>query len=129
MADFSNLADLFFTDDGDLQVDAHGDIDMCYGVEVVKDDVFIRLETNAPEFYYHPLLGATFEDLIGQPNTPATGADGESRIREALTYDGYIIDGELTIYTIPVNQQSIMYYVSIISEEDKDIVIPYVVNL
>jgi hypothetical protein len=125
VGDYSELADLSMTDDGDLIVDETGDLELSFGTDVLQDDVTVRLNTNEQEWFHHPWLGATLDDLLGEPNTRDTGKWGADKISDSLTEDGYIDSADLSVYTIPASKEEILYYIVIDCGEDEDFRIPF----
>jgi hypothetical protein len=120
--------DLAFSDDGDLVIDESGDLALRMGVDCLRDDINIRIITNAPEWQLDPWLGATLDDLIGEPNTQQTGLVGEAKIIGALTADNKVSRERLTVHTIPINANEIIYHVTVKASKD-DISMSYVVSL
>jgi len=128
VGDYSSLIDLKFSIVGDLVVDDSGDLDINIGNDCLMDDANIRLNTNAPDWQLETWLGATLSDLIGEPNTVETGKLGREKIMDALTRDGKVNLGDLTVYVLPMSPHQIMYSV-VIQTVTGDITLPYMVML
>jgi phage baseplate assembly protein W len=113
MSTTDGLLDLAMTDDGDLMISAGGDLKVARDSEVVAQEVSFRLRTVRGDWQLKPDCGADLELLIGQPNSPQTGAQMEAQIARALTHDGFL-GGELkTIRAVPVNRDTIVGIVQI----------------
>ena len=56
-------------------------------------------------------MGAGLDELIGEPNTRETAALGESKISHSLIYDGFVKSQDLYIKGVPINNESVYYYV------------------
>jgi phage baseplate assembly protein W len=113
MATVDGLLDLFADGDGDIAISAGGDLKVVRESEVVAQEVIFRLKTVRGDWQLKPDCGADLELLIGQPNSPQTGARMEAQIARALTHDGFL-GGELkTIRAVPVNRDQILGLVQI----------------
>lgn len=75
------------------------------------------------------MMGATLEDLIGEKNTRQTGALGRDKIIHSLTRDGKVNPADLSVHTVPVKADEILYYISVDYGEIDKIEIPHVINL
>jgi hypothetical protein len=125
MGNYSNRVDLAFTDDGDFVVDASGDFDIAEGNDCLVDDINIRLNTNNPDWYHHQWIGATLDDLLGEPNTRANGQLGYDKIVNCLTADGVVSMDDLEVNMIPVSTDEILYYLIINCDEEGEVRIPF----
>lgn len=107
------LLDLATDDGGDIQVGYNGDILIVRNEDVVAQEIQWRLKTVRGDWILEPECGADLETLIGQPNSPKTGALMESLISRALTHDGFL-NGEIEILrAVPVNREEIVGVISI----------------
>jgi len=129
MGNYSHLADLSLSEDGDFEIDGSGDLAMSYGLDCLEDDVRIRLNTNAPDWFHHRWLGATLEDFIGEPNTKAIGEMGRDRIYDNLTRDGKIRSADLNVHVTPINESEILYYIIINGSHEQNLNIPFSLKL
>lgn len=122
------MADLYFTEDGDIAVASNGDMatTVSFGdstravggfnsyTATARDyaqQAFIRLMTEIGDFALYPTLGASLaEKLTGLPNTEETGEYGKSLIRNALTRgDSPLAAVPINIRAIPVSPQAIRF--------------------
>lgn len=129
VADYSWLVDLDMSPEGDLEIDEHGDFALAHGPSCLEDDIHIRVSTNNPDFYHYPEIGATLDDLKGQPNTREVANIGVEKIRHCLTRDGKIASHDLTIYAAPTSPEELMFYIIVKSRSQRDMVIPYAFKL
>ena len=95
------MADLLLTSLGDITI-TDGDFAIC-STDAIEDSqvIMARIETNSPDWYCHPELGANFEDLRGQPSSQSVGNKGVDSIINTLTVDGYFSTNDLTATAIP----------------------------
>ena len=95
---------------GDLQLTDDGDFALAADEQVDEQDVFIRVNTQAPDFFFHPWIGGNLEDLRGMPNNQDTAEQGVRQILETLTKDGRFGD-EIVIRPVPVDQHTLLFYI------------------
>jgi hypothetical protein len=117
---------------GDLELaapvtDADGnqvvDLALSYGQDVIKQIVYARIKTQAPDWFVHPELGGNLEDLIGEPNTRETADKGVTLITNALKYGDFLEDTDFTIRVMPVNRDEILFVIRIFNDRE-EILIP-----
>lgn len=90
--------------------------------------VMNRLRTDNPDWRLHPEIGANLSDLIGMPNTRATGEEGKQRIIHCLTHDGFISESDLKVRAIPYDRQNIIFHITF-TRKTGDVVLPVLYNL
>jgi len=88
-----------------------------------------RMKTDAPDWFLHPELGSNLSELIGEPNTRATGDKGVSLIRHTLTYDGFVAENNLSVRAVPVDAITIIFYIEVKSDLEIEVYYPLVFNL
>jgi hypothetical protein len=98
---------------GDLVLAPNGDLRMAEPSGVLKQDVVFRVMTDYNDFTPHPDVGADLSALIGEQNTRKTAQSGEQKIARSLTKDGRIISSDLMVKAVPINLDSIVYYIFI----------------
>lgn len=98
------MADLYFTEAGDLALSTNGDLATTADFGNIRNNVgynsytstardyaqqaFIRIMTEIGDYQIYPTLGASLEEqLVGLPNTPETAELGKQIIRNALVRD------------------------------------------
>jgi hypothetical protein len=117
---------------GDLElaaptIDENGDqivdLALSYGQDVIKQIVYARIKTQAPDWFIHPKLGGNLEDLIGEPNTRETAEKGIKLITNALKYDNFLEDSDFTVRVVPINKDEILFVIRILNLSE-EILIP-----
>ena len=103
--------DIAVSASGDMTIGQNRDFQLTVASGVLKQDIAFRLRTNPGEFYVHQDVGAGLDELIGEPNTREVAALGESKIAHSLIYDGFVRSNDLFIKGVPVNNESVFYYV------------------
>lgn len=107
----SNEIDITLTEDGDFVL-VDGDFVLAYDMEYIKQQIFHRIKTMNPDWFYDK-IGADLEQLLGKPNTRETATLGIDLIREALTNGGFIDAESIYVKPIPVNNETITYFIMI----------------
>lgn len=100
------MADLYFTEEGDLTTTPSGDLAMTDST--LRDDVqqaYIRVLTDQGDYLIYPDLGADLSSLIGEPQSPRTGKKGEELISSALKREGYFDGKPFTVKAVPTGPQ------------------------
>ena len=87
------------------------DIALSYGVDTLKQNIYARVKTQAPDWFLHPNLGGNLEDLIGEPNTRDTAQKGIKLIHDALTYGDFLTDGEFNVKAVPINKEEVVFFI------------------
>jgi hypothetical protein len=89
------------------------DISLINDIEWFKQMIFNRLKTQNPDWFHQPTIGADLEDLIGEQNTREVAEIGRTRIHNALIKDGLVYPQYLTIRAVPVDKNTLMYFINI----------------
>lgn len=105
--------DLALSIDGDLLIGPDGDFQTVEDIDSFSQDIVFRLKTLAGNYKYFPSCGASLDNLIGLPNSQDTASLGESQIITALTNDGRVNPGSLSVSSYPLDEKSIMFEVYI----------------
>jgi hypothetical protein len=108
--------DIYFTNEGDIEVSPSGDIAMAD--TPWRDDVqqaYIRVMTDAGDYLLYERLGASLSQLKGLPQSPETGRFGETLIISALNREGRFTGKPFDVKAIPTGPQSIRFDISITS--------------
>lgn len=95
----------------------------------MKQVIYNRLKTDAPDWYHHPNMGGNLTDLIGEPNTRDTGNLGVSYITDALTYDGFISPMQLSVRAVPTSPEEIIFFITIAMTDGETYRLPLTFNL
>lgn len=113
---------------GDLQVSETGDLALVDGKKADEQQVFCRIRTSRPDWPYHPWIGADLEELRGLRNTEATAEKGVRQIYNALTRDGRFSGRSIEVIPIPVDRETLLFYV-ILGDGEGQAAIPIRVDL
>lgn len=105
------------------------DIGVAYDLEAEKQVIMNRLRTDSPDWYHHPAMGGNLTDLIGEPNTRATGDLGAALIRRALTYKSLYNAQQLHVRAVPMSAEEIVFMIDIQKFDNEVTRLPLVFNL
>lgn len=129
---------LYYHSDGTVTSDKFKDgiegkptreIGYVFGREAWKQIIFNRLRTDAPSWYHHPRMGGNLTDMIGEPNSRETGILGVQYIMNALTYEGLLQMTQISVRPVPINNDEIMFFVTLSIDDGEPFRIPVVFNL
>lgn len=99
--------DLAITEDGDLAIDALGDLliveDIAYVIQTVKD----RLKSVAKDWFYDN-IGADLEAVIGKPNTTDTAKELSDLVTQSLITDNFCSVDDIVIMANPIADTQIL---------------------
>lgn len=112
------MHDLAMSATWDLVPNGTGGLSTVDGIACDYQDISYRAQTNNPDHALWP-LGADLEDLIGLPNTQATGSKGEASLKRALTFDGRFAASTTSVVSTPLNANQIEFSVGIANSEVK----------
>jgi hypothetical protein len=98
---------------GDLTIAPNGDLSLAEASGVLKQDIAFRIKTDFDDFTPHPEIGADLSSLIGEVNERATALIGEQKIIRSVTQDGRVARKDLVVKSMPINLDSVVYYVFI----------------
>lgn len=98
---------------GDLTIAPNGDFELAEASGVLKQDIAFRIKTDFDDFTPHPEIGADLSSLIGEVNERATALVGEQKIIRSVTQDGRVARKDLVVKSMPINLDSVVYYVFI----------------
>ncbi|MFE7817778.1 hypothetical protein COJ01_16985 [Priestia megaterium] len=93
-----------------------------------KQVIINRLRTDNPDWLLHPEIGANLSDLVGLPNTRATGEKGRELIENSLTSDGFINISDLTVRPVPISSSEILFHITV-KRNTTDLVMPVLFDL
>lgn len=119
---------------GDISTDASEgepvrDIALHSQKNVIKQVLRNRLLTDAPDWLHHPDMGGNLSDLVGEPNTRATGQKGADLIKSAITYQSYINPDSVNVRPVPVNNTTILFYIELKDDTGFDLEYPVLFDL
>jgi len=104
--------DVKFSKEGDIEVE-DGDFKIVSPKQTIEQQIRNRLNTNNPEWLYYDGIGADQEDFRGENNTKKVAQQSSDRIRKALTYDGLISNGDLSVESVPTNAREITHFITV----------------
>jgi hypothetical protein len=113
------IIDIGLTNDGDLYLNTdsitlENDIALSVNEEAMKQQIVIRIKTYMGDWLTYPQLGASLADFIGLQNTRENAELIASKIKEVLTYDKFISSSSIEVYSIPVNQDEILFTLRVV---------------
>lgn len=105
------------------------DLDVTSDISAEKQIVFNRLRTDSPDWYAYPAMGGNLTDLIGEPNTRATGEKGAASITAALIYNQLYNASQVTVRPVPISQNELLFMIEIARPVTGVFRLPLVFNL
>lgn len=124
-----------YNEEVDLGLDEYGDIvlDDMQGADgthqlkfndesaLIRQIVMTRVKSVKPDWFYDN-VGANLESLLGRDNTKDTAEIGVDLIKSALTYDGFLKDGDIYIKPSPADEFTIVFIMAIRVENKEALV-------
>ena len=124
------MADLCFTEAGDLAIGSDGDLALVDDAwRNHSQQAYIRLKTAIGDYLLYPGLGADLEKLIGQPQSEATGELGKFLILKSLTKDSTLAGMPIDVKATPVSYQSIRFDVYITASNRTELLLSVIQDL
>lgn len=105
------------------------DIYVAEGLDVDKQIIMNRLQTDSPDWFHHPQMGGNLSDLIGEPNTRETAQRGVNYIMNALTYRGLYNPTQVMVRPVPIGQHQLLFFIEITKLRDDIVRLPLLFNL
>jgi hypothetical protein len=105
------------------------DLSYVAGKAARKQVIFNRLKTDDPDWYHHPGMGGNLTDLIGEPNTRETGELGVQYITRSLTYHSFLSATQLSVRAVPISEEEIVFFITILLDDDEPYRLPITFNL
>ena len=87
--------------------------------EDLKQVIYNRLNTQNPDWFVHPIMGADLEEMIGEPNTRASADRIIVKISKALNYIDPVTQTRMispynySVRVIPVDADTVLVVVTI----------------
>jgi len=131
---FNDLGELLYVNPvGEISTDSSEgelirDIPLQVSYLSEKQVIINRLRTDNPDWLLHPEIGASLADLVGLPNTRATGEKGKELIEASLTGDGFININDLTVRPVPISSNEILFHITV-KRKTTDLVLPVLFDL
>jgi hypothetical protein len=113
----ADKVDLWFTAEGDLEVDTNGDLkdtSEVYGRSLIQE-IRTRLRATTGDWVLNRTLGANLESFTGEPGTPANINAILMAIRNSLTSDLLISPGDLEIIPMPIGNSICLFRIIVIT--------------
>lgn len=114
--------DFWFTNDGDLQTDLNGDIKDTMSTlgRAIVQEIRTRIRADRGDWQLNKSIGANLEGFLGQPNSESNVRDVCSAIIQALTFDRFLLPGEVEVLPLPIGPD-ILYIRIIVHTSQGDI--------
>jgi hypothetical protein len=106
--------DLEATDDGDLVLDAIGDLKIASPIRTMAQAVNTAVLTNKGDLIGDPLWGANLEDFIGERNTIQTREFMRLNIVDAIREQGLAVAEDVDIDVIPTDVNTVAILIIIL---------------
>ena len=113
--------DLQISEDGELLINAAGDLATCWGDEQLAQEVLIRLKTQKGDFLLSPEMGTSLERFIGQPNEVNTHRSIQAAVKSELERGGLIYGSSVEV--VPIGPNEILIVVEFPSYADDNRII------
>lgn len=89
--------DIVFDEFGDIEL-LTGDISTTtYKEEILRQHIFDRIKSSQGDYRLFPMVGSGIIKTIGQKISEELEDEIENRIKQALTYDGFLTNSELSV--------------------------------
>jgi len=117
MANYDSI-DLAWSWDGDITIDDMGDLKDTQEnyLQACADTIQCVVKSETLEWEKDPLLGANLSEFQGEPNTREIGKAIEDRIKIALTSQGIIQNGDISVRVVPVHANQVMISITVSAE-------------
>lgn len=118
MSKFTEI-DFWFTDDGDLDVDASGDLRDTNGTlgRAVLQEIRDRLKSKRGEWKLNTGIGSSIESFLGEPGTTARIDQAVAEIERALTFDRMLLAGEVEVVPLQLKDSIVLFRVIVHTRE------------
>jgi len=92
--------------------------------QFLMQQIMCRLKTVETDWYTYPAFGASLEEFIGLPNILQTALLIEAKIKQSLTYDDLLNINQVSIYSVPINENEIVFYLKVETDSREFLTIP-----
>lgn len=101
--------DLYWSTDGDFALGSQGDLKSTEDVQsrTMIQQVFKRLMSSPGDWSMAPEIGVSWERILGQPNSSATGRLLETMINSELTRGGFLSSSEFVVTVFPLGKREL----------------------
>ena len=110
MARIYDSTDLFWSFEGDFDIDETGDIrDTSYDpLRSISQGIYDRVKCDKGDWQFQKGIGASLSKFVGRPNDRETGRSIKSAITSALGWFGFIDVGDVNVKVVPVSATMIV---------------------
>jgi hypothetical protein len=110
-----DFVDMFWSSDGDYEVDERGDLqDTSYDVlRSIHQQIQTRIMSDKGDWQYQKRIGAGLSNFVGDPNTAETGRALQNAITSALLQNGLINMEDLKVKIAPISPTHIAFQVTL----------------
>jgi hypothetical protein len=115
MAGLYDSIDLDWSFRGDLYIDEKGDIQDTRSdlLRSLQNEVMTIVNSSKGDWLLYPTLGASLDEMIGEPNTKATARAIEQKIVTQLTTIGIVRASDLQVKVVPITIHRVAILVTI----------------
>lgn len=121
--------DVSFSMEGDIELTEDGDFKLATPMETIKQDIFNRINTNNPDWFRYPHIGANLEDIFGKDNKFETAEEAINKAEKALTHDDRFNEGDINVDAVPTGADTIELFVFINTGIREELVTRYPIRL
>lgn len=121
----------------DISFDEFGDIDILTGdiatisskEEILVQNVMDRIKSSQGDYRLFPLIGSGIVKKIGSIASISLENEIENRIRQSLTYDGFLTSQEVKVACLIEGDTAVIGIQLVVPQLSKDVHIPVFFNL
>ena len=111
--------DLWFTEDGDLDVSSDGDLRSTKGFfgRAVLQEIRDRIRSKRGEWRLTAAVGSTIESFLGEAGTRINIDAAANEIERALTFDRFLLPGELEVIPMQLANDIAVFRIVVFTRE------------
>tara|TARA_R110002020_G_scaffold268819_3_gene484129 strand:- start:79579 stop:80034 length:456 start_codon:yes stop_codon:yes gene_type:complete len=115
MARLYDTNDLFFSFEGDFDVDESGDLrDTLYDpLRSIRQQILTRVKSEKGDWQYQGSIGANLSNFVGEPNSRETGMAIKNAVRVALGQHALVDLNGVKIDVMPISRTMIALRVEV----------------
>lgn len=103
-----DLIDVEVDDDGDLVVNARGNLKIATAQQTIVQNVINRIRTGYNDYMVHPTFGSNVSSMKGRPNTRENSQLISQMVVSALTIDGRFTSSEFFVDVLPISFSAVL---------------------
>lgn len=111
-----DAVDLDWTWDGDVPLDASGDLQDTLDdfIRSLENEIQSVMKSETGDWQKHPKHAANLADFLGEPNTRGTGTRIEDRVKTVLTTGtNLVLSGDLAVRVVPISYHEVLIVIKI----------------